>query len=90
MVFADPSECIESSKILPSIHQNYKIVIERPFGWSILSNVLKDIADHFFQLILKSKKFSKRYFRYRTIIKKKISQILFLGCIKTNGNKKTL
>ena len=32
------------------IHQNFNILIEKPFGGSILSSVLKDIADHFFSV----------------------------------------
>lgn len=47
MVMADPSECVESSTILPLLHRHYDVVIERPYGGNLLMNVLKDIAHHF-------------------------------------------
>ena len=50
MILADPSECVESSKIIPLIHQNFDVIIEKPFGGNILSSVLKDIANHFFTI----------------------------------------
>ncbi len=56
MILADPSECIESSKILPSIHDYYKTIIEKPYGGNILSSVLKDIAHHFNELDEEKKK----------------------------------
>lgn len=47
MILADPSECIESSKILPAIHKSYKTIYEAPYGGNILAITLKDIAHHF-------------------------------------------
>ena len=50
MIIADPSECVESENILPSIHRSFKTVIEKPYGGNILMGVLKNIAHHFVTL----------------------------------------
>ena len=50
MKIADPSECIESDIILPTIHKNYKTVYEANYGGNILMTALKDIAHHFVEL----------------------------------------
>jgi ubiquinone/menaquinone biosynthesis C-methylase UbiE len=50
MILADPSECVESSKILPLINKYFNPVIEKPYGGNILASVLKDIAHHFNEL----------------------------------------
>ena len=44
---ADPSECVDSSSILPAVRGLFQTVYERPFGGNILMHVLKDIAHHF-------------------------------------------
>ncbi len=50
MILADPSECIDSERILPSIHQLFDVEFEKGYGGNILANVLKDIAHHFHEL----------------------------------------
>ncbi|MEM9680091.1 MAG: class I SAM-dependent methyltransferase [Bacteroidota bacterium] len=50
MIIADPSECIDSENILPSIHSNFHVVIEKPYGGNILLSTLKDISHHFIDL----------------------------------------
>ena len=50
MVIADPSECIDSINILPSIHKYFETIVEKPYGGNILMNVLKDISHHFVDL----------------------------------------
>ncbi len=47
MMLADPTECVESEQILPTLHTHFQIVEERPFGGNLLMNMLKDIAHHF-------------------------------------------
>lgn len=47
MILADPSECIESSKILPVLRENFKVIEEKPYGGNLLMSVLKDIAHNF-------------------------------------------
>ena len=47
MILADPSECIDSESILPTIHTHFNTIDERPYGGNILMHVLKDISHHF-------------------------------------------
>ena len=47
MILADPSECIESANILPSLHKYFNPLVEKGFGGDILMHVLKDISHHF-------------------------------------------
>lgn len=50
MIVADPSECIDSASILPTIHSNFETVLERPYGGNVLMSALKDISHHFVEL----------------------------------------
>ncbi|ARV07238.1 hypothetical protein BTO04_11310 [Polaribacter sp. SA4-10] len=50
MIIADPSECIDSSSIMPSIHANYKTIIEKPYGGNLLMSALRDISHHFYEI----------------------------------------
>lgn len=83
MILADPSECIESSKILPIIHQNFNIVIEKPFGGSILSSVLKDIADHFFSVNAEKQEILDTLFKIEDNYLKKNQSDFIFGIYKT-------
>lgn len=47
MIIADPSECIESSNILPAIKNEFEIIEERSYGGNLLMNILKDISHNF-------------------------------------------
>ena len=47
MRISDPSECIQSSSILPVLHQHSKVIEEKKLGGNILMPVLKHIAHHF-------------------------------------------
>lgn len=47
MILADPSECVDSASIIPSVHALFDVIIERPYGGNILMSALKDIAHHF-------------------------------------------
>jgi hypothetical protein len=47
MILADPSECIDSANILPSLHKYFNPLVEKGFGGDILMHVLKDISHHF-------------------------------------------
>ena len=49
MILADPSECIDSSSIMPSIHKNYKTIVEKPYGGNLLMSALRDISHHFYE-----------------------------------------
>ena len=50
MIISDPSECIDSENIIPSIHKYYNTILERPFGGNLLMHVLMDISHHFVEL----------------------------------------
>jgi len=47
MILADPSECIDSASIIPSLHKHFNPIVEKGFGGNILMNVLKDLSHHF-------------------------------------------
>ena len=64
MILADPSECVDSARILPSIHLNFHAIIEKPYGGNILMNVLKDISHHFVQLDDKKNKILEDLFLF--------------------------
>jgi ubiquinone/menaquinone biosynthesis C-methylase UbiE len=50
MIMADPSECIDSASIMPSIHKHFKTIVEKPFGGNLLMSVLRDISHHFYEI----------------------------------------
>ena len=50
MIIADPSECVDSSSIIPSIKTHFEVLLEKPYGGNILMNALKDISHHFIDL----------------------------------------
>ena len=50
MIIADPSECVDSKAILPSLHKHYDVITEKPYGGSLLMHILKDISHHFIVL----------------------------------------
>ena len=50
MIIADPSECIDSENIMPTIHDNFKTIIEKPYGGNLIMSALRDISHHFFEL----------------------------------------
>lgn len=50
MIVADPSECIDSSSIMPCIHNNYTTITEKPYGGNLLLSALRDISHHFYDL----------------------------------------
>ncbi len=46
----DPSEAIQSARILPAIRSLFNVQEERPYGGTILHLLLKDLAHHFVTL----------------------------------------
>lgn len=50
MIIADPSECIDSESIMPSIHKHFKTIIEKPYGGNLMLSALRDISHHFYEL----------------------------------------
>lgn len=49
MIVSDPSECVESANILPSIHKLFSIKEEKGYGGNILMPLLKDLSHHFLE-----------------------------------------
>lgn len=47
MILVDPSEAVDSELILPSLHENFKVLEEKKIGGDILHILLKDIAHNF-------------------------------------------
>ncbi|PQJ69032.1 class I SAM-dependent methyltransferase [Polaribacter butkevichii] len=62
MIMADPSECIDSQSILPAIHKQYNITVEKPYGGNLLMSALRDISHHFFDLDSEKEKVLKNLF----------------------------
>ncbi len=64
MIISDPSECIESEKILPVIYSKFKTVEEKGYGGNLLMPVLKDISHNFIEPDEISKKSFYDIFNY--------------------------
>jgi len=64
MIMADPSECVDSSSIMPSIHKHYKVVLEKPYGGNLLMSALRDISHHFFNLDKEKKEVLEKVFLF--------------------------
>lgn len=62
MYIADPSECVESETILPSIHKHFKVIEEKGIGGNILMGVFKDIAYNFLELNQEKKEILQNIF----------------------------
>ncbi|MGY3794910.1 class I SAM-dependent methyltransferase [Aquimarina sp. 433] len=78
MILADPSECVDSSQIMPSIHKHYKTIYEASYGGNLLPNVLKDIAHHFVTLNKEKEDILDQLFEYEdTYIKNHSSDFVF-------------
>jgi ubiquinone/menaquinone biosynthesis C-methylase UbiE len=63
MIISDPSECIDSSNIIPAIHKHFKIIEEKPFGGNLIANVLRDISHHFVDLNEEKQKVLENIFK---------------------------
>jgi len=50
MILSDPSECVDSESILPVIYEHFEILMEKPYGGSILMSALKDLSHHFIEM----------------------------------------
>ena len=49
MIISDPSECVESEQILPSVHKLFSVKVEKGYGGNILMPLLKDLSHHFLE-----------------------------------------
>ena len=64
MVLADPSECVDSSNIIKSLHKHFSPIVEKGFGGNIIMNVLKDISHHFVENNNEKEKILKKLFEF--------------------------
>ncbi len=64
MIIADPSECVESESILPTIHSTFDTVIEKPYGGNILMSTLKDISHNFVEIDTEKDKILEELFLF--------------------------
>lgn len=84
MVLADPSECVDSASIMPTIHKHYTTVYEAGYGGNILTLVLKDIAHHFVDLNDEKTKILNHLFDYEDNYLKKHPSDFIFGVYKPN------
>jgi len=78
MIQADPSECIDSKNIMPSIYKHFDTIVERPYGGNILMNVLKDISHHFVEIDNKKESVLKELFEFEdNYLKSNSSDFIF-------------
>ena len=85
MIVADPSECIDSSSIMPSIHKNYRTIIEKPYGGNLLLSALRDISHHFYELDTEKEKVLNDLFLFEDVYLENNQSDFVFGIY---GNKK--
>jgi ubiquinone/menaquinone biosynthesis C-methylase UbiE len=56
MIISDPSEAVESTNILPTIHTHFKTIEEHHLGGNIIMPLFKDIAHNFIDGSIETKK----------------------------------
>ncbi len=64
MLVTDPSECVDSASILPTLNKHYKPIYEGNHGGEILMIALKDIAHHFVKLNQEKQEILKQLFDF--------------------------
>ena len=64
MRIADPSECIDSSSILPTLRGYLNPLVEKAYGGNILMHALKDIAHHFIDERIETDEVLERLFEF--------------------------
>lgn len=78
-LLTDPSESIESSRILPLIHEHFTPLCERGFGGNILHLLFKDIAHHFIEDTPETKKLLSMLFEAEDEFLKKFPSDFHFG-----------
>lgn len=64
MIVSDPSECVESEQILPSVHKLFSVKVEKGYGGNILMPLLKDLSHHFVECDEERVHFLQRLFDF--------------------------
>lgn len=86
MVVADPSECVDSSSILPTIHNHFETLVEKPYGGNILMNALKGISYHFIEMDARKQEVLNTLFEIEDeFMKENMSDFCF-GVYRLNKN----
>ncbi|MCK5401599.1 MAG: class I SAM-dependent methyltransferase [Flavobacteriaceae bacterium] len=82
MIIADPSECVESNNIMPTIHKHYSTIFEANYGGNILMTTLKDLAHHFIELNDEKENILKQLFEFEDNYLTKYSSDFVFGIYK--------
>jgi ubiquinone/menaquinone biosynthesis C-methylase UbiE len=78
MIISDPSEAVESSEIIPTIHKYYSIEEEKSLGGNLLMPLFKDIAHHFIDGSDETKRILQVVFeKEETFLKTQTSDFVF-------------
>jgi ubiquinone/menaquinone biosynthesis C-methylase UbiE len=78
MIMADPSECVDSESIMPSIKKHYKTLDEKPYGGNLLMSALRDISHNFFEVNEEKEKVLKELFLFEdNYLKNNSSDFIF-------------
>jgi ubiquinone/menaquinone biosynthesis C-methylase UbiE len=90
MIVADPSECVESNKIMPTIYKYYSTIFEVNYGGNILMTTLKDLAHHFIELNDEKENILKQLFEFEdNYLTKHLSDFVF-GIYENKTENKTI
>lgn len=83
MIIADPSECVESENIMPTIYKYYKTIYEAPYGGNILMTLLKDLSHHFINMDSEKKVVLDKLFEFEDNYLKNHSSDFVFGIYET-------
>ena len=86
MIIADPSECVESENIMPTIHKYYSTIFEAPCGGNILMTALKDLAHHFIELNVEKEELLKQLIEFEDDYLKYHASDFIFGIYKNKKN----
>ena len=88
MIIADPSECVDSESILPSLRKYYDIIYESGYGGNIIMPVLKDLGHHFLEMNTEKEEILNALFEFEdNYIKTNQSDFVF-GIYQTKETNK--
>ncbi|WP_347922393.1 class I SAM-dependent methyltransferase [Pontimicrobium sp. SW4] len=85
MIMADPSECVDSVKIMPTIHNLFTPIYERDFGGNILIPALKDLGHHFVTLDDEKEKILEQLFKFEDAYLKQYKSDYVFGIYKNEA-----
>lgn len=82
MIIADPSECIDSQNIVPSLRKHYSTIYEVGYGGNIIMTTLKDLGHHFFEMNDEKEAVLKSLFDFEDNYLKKYNSDFVFGVYK--------